>query len=402
MSTPHDQPQQPPQQPGQAPQQHPQQPYAQQQAQQQAAQQAQQQPQTMQFAPQQAPGGAGAAPAAVPQQGAPATPQTAQLRTVPQPQGQQQGRHSGQPHAQQPSAGRQFAEQAAEQDGRAAGSGQPGAPAGHAAEPGGYRSPIPINRTHLGHAVASEWTKIRSVRSTMWTLGIMVVLLLGLDLLVATAVSSHSMPEKQMFTPVLFGLLPGCICVITLGALVVTSEYGTGMIRATMTACPARGRVLAAKALVFFLLAFVVTTVTCSLAALLNSALLDTIDSAGLAAESSDWINATLGEGLFVALLGLLTLGVGTLLRHSAGTITAMLGAVLLPMVAGPILMQIPSLNTAGEKLLEYSPLSGLGSFVSLPFGPEKVDAWGVFGGYAVVTAAVLAGGFALLRTRDV
>lgn len=342
MSTPHEQPQQ--------------QPYG-----------AQPGPRTQQLTPQQQ----------APQQQA---PQTAQLRVQQAPQQQA---------PQQPQ--QQVPQQQAPQ--QAAGP-----------QAGGYHSPVPTTRANLGHAIVSEWTKIRSVRSTMWTLGVMVVLLLGLDLLVVAQMATvGKVPESQMFTPALMGLLPGSICVITLGALVITSEYGTGMIRATMTACPARGRVLAAKSLVFFLLAFVVTTVTCTLAALLNSVILDnTTDIGGMGVENSDWLNATIGEGLFVGLLGLLTLGVGTLLRHSAGTITTMLGAVLLPMVAGPILIQIPSLKTAGEKLLEYSPLSGIGSFVGQPFSSEEIEAWNVFGGYAIVTAVVLAGAYALLRTRDV
>src|SRR5690606_39726287 len=120
---------------------------------------------------------------------------------------------------------------------------------------------------YLGHALAFEWTKIRSVRSTMWTLGLFVLLVVGIGtlagLLVLTADADLN-GESPMGLG-LFGLLLGSMCVITLGVLTTASEYGTGMIRTTMVACLARARVLAAKAVVFFLVAFVVTLVYVSL-----------------------------------------------------------------------------------------------------------------------------------------
>ncbi|HJX88797.1 MAG TPA: ABC transporter permease, partial [Gemmatimonadales bacterium] len=183
--------------------------------------------------------------------------------------------------------------------------------------PGGaYASPIPVRRATLGDAIASEWTKIRSVRSTMWTLGVMIVLLLGIGLLAAVAVNLSSADISD--TPVLglgfFGVLLGSICVITLGVLTIASEYGTGMMRTTLTACPSRARVLSAKAIVFFLLSFVITTVTTGVVGVLQTAILD-----GAAPSGDDWLRSTVGVGLYIATLGLLSLAVGALIRHSAG-----------------------------------------------------------------------------------
>ena len=86
-----------------------------------------------------------------------------------------------------------------------------------------YTSPIPVVRTHLGHALASEWTKIRSVRSTMWTLGVFVLLVIGIGLL--TGAWSPATPARgpDGREPAarfgFFGLLLGSMCVITLGVL---------------------------------------------------------------------------------------------------------------------------------------------------------------------------------------
>src|SRR3954467_8320492 len=86
-----------------------------------------------------------------------------------------------------------------------------------------YTSPIPIVRTHFGHALASEWTKIRSVRSTMWTLGVFVLLVVGIGLaagaLVAASSSEESLADESPLTFGFFGLLLGSMCVITLGVL---------------------------------------------------------------------------------------------------------------------------------------------------------------------------------------
>ncbi|AZM48835.1 ABC transporter permease [Streptomyces sp. WAC 06738] len=304
----------------------------------------------------------------------------------------------------------------------------PGAPPGPvpgAAPPagpppgGGYSSPIPIVRTHLGHAFASEWTKIRSVRSTMWTLGVMLLLVVGVGFLIALAMSSDDWVGAPLLSGGLFGLMLGQICIVTLGVLVITSEYGTGMIRTTLTASPQRWRVLAAKAVVFFVLAFVLTTAACAITALVHSAVLggqtvpeyemnepmfkDSVsDSGELIATSSQWFDATVGAALYVSLLGLLALAVGAILRHSAGAITTMVGFILLPLIIA-LFMQAESLRDVQRKLIEYSPLSGLASLYGIPFFDDgDIGGWGLLGLLAAVTGGMLLLAFALLSKRDV
>ncbi|MFI6943353.1 ABC transporter permease [Streptomyces sp. NPDC050418] len=277
-----------------------------------------------------------------------------------------------------------------------------------------YTSPIPIRSTHLGHALTSEWTKIRSVRSTMWTLGVMFVLVIGIGLVTAMGLSSSSYAEVPLLSGGLFGLMLGQICIVTLGVLVITSEYGTGMIRTTMTACPARGRVLAAKAMVFFGLSFTMTLIATTLTALIQSSMLsgkqasefsslppESFVNGELVASSGEWLAATVGASLYVALLGLLALAVGAMLRHSAGAITTMLGVILLPLLLA-LFMQMESLRDLQEALIDYSPLNGLATLYEMPMRDAGGNGWGLLAVLAGVTVAALLGAFALTHKRDV
>ncbi|WUO85255.1 ABC transporter permease subunit [Streptomyces caniferus] len=265
----------------------------------------------------------------------------------------------------------------------------------YAGGPGGYVSPIPVRPTHLGHALASEWTKIRSVRSTIWTLGVMLLLIVGIGLLASLAAGSDR--EMDPLLGVGFvGVLLGSLCVITLGVLSISSEYGTGMIRTTLTASPSRIRLLTAKALVFFTLALVLTTVATTLVALLDSAMLN-----GPAPTTDQWLRATLGAGLYVALLGLLALAVGALLRHSAGAISTMMGVVLLPMLLA-LFLQGESLKDVQRALIEYSVPSALAALYDIPFLSTGPSGWTPVGILAGVTAVVLGGAYAALMRRDV
>ncbi|MGW0884414.1 ABC transporter permease [Streptomyces sp. NPDC002671] len=282
----------------------------------------------------------------------------------------------------------------------------PAAPDWQAAPGGaypGYTSPIPVMPTRLGHALASEWTKIKSVRSTMWTLGVFVLLVVGIGLLagaVASNSSSQMGPNDNRLALGFFGLLLGSMCIITLGVLTTASEYGTGMIRTTMTACPSRGRVLAAKAIVFFSVAFVVTLAAASFVAMVQASMLK--GHGGHTPSSGEWLKGTVGISLYIALLGLLSLLVGSIIRHSAGAITLMIGAVLAPLVIA-LFMFASSLETVREKLMEYSIPSQLSVFydnsLTQSGGPTGWDPlWIVL----VVTAAAYAGAYALLQSRDV
>ncbi|MEV6958612.1 ABC transporter permease [Streptomyces sp. NPDC051207] len=264
-----------------------------------------------------------------------------------------------------------------------------------------YTSPIPVVRTHLGHAIASEWTKIRSVRSTMWTLGVFVLLVVGIGLLAGGVVASSSsegdLSGENPLSLGFFGLLLGSMCVITLGVLTTASEYGTGMIRTTMVACPSRGRVLTAKALVFFAVAFVVSLVSVSLVAFAQVAML----TGAREPSGAEWLKGTVGVSLYLALLGLLSLVVGSVVRHSAGAITVMIGAVLAPLVLA-LFMFASSLEDVRDALFEYSIPNQLGVFYANSLTESGPSGWDPLWIILVVTAVAFAGAYALLEKRDV
>ncbi|WP_328432105.1 MULTISPECIES: ABC transporter permease [unclassified Streptomyces] len=282
---------------------------------------------------------------------------------------------------------------------------QAAAPNWQAGAPGSpsptYTSPIPVVRTHLGHVIASEWTKIRSVRSTMWTLGVFVLLVVGIGVLVATLVSTNAgegdLAGNNPLSFGVFGLLLGSMCIITLGVLTTASEYGTGMIRTTMTACPSRGRVLAAKAIVFFSVAFTVTFVSVLLVALADVGMLDGAEKP----SGGEWLKGTLGISLYIALLGLLSLVVGSIIRHSAGAITLMIGLVLAPLVIA-LFMFSSALEDLRQALFDYSIPNQLGAFYTTSLSKTGPTGWDPLWIALGVTAAAFAGAVVLLQKRDV
>lgn len=273
-----------------------------------------------------------------------------------------------------------------------------------------YSSPIPVRPTHLGHAIASEWTKLRTVRSTMWSFGIMFVLVVGIGLLMTTTVGEDEYDSSPILSFGLPGVLLGQLAVVTLGVLVMTSEYSTGMIRTTLTACPQRGRILTAKAFVFFVVTLVVCTAAAGIVALFNWSelsdrpLTDSHVAEGPLTEMSsastdEMVRATLGVGLYMALLGLLALSVGVLLRHTAGAVTTMLGVLLLPLL---ISMFIPK-ESVQDKLQEYSAINFVADLYDIPMHADSGHGgWRMLGILAIVTAAVLGSAYAALGSRDV
>lgn len=293
-------------------------------------------------------------------------------------------------------------------------------PAPASASYGGYQqpqfaSPLPVEQTTLGHALRSEWTKIRSVRSTVWTLGVMLALVIGINLLVVVPIGNNNETDVPVLAPGIFGLLLGQLAIITLGVLVITSEYGTGMIRTTFTACPQRSRVLTAKAIVFFVLSFVTTTLACTITALISWSVTsgktpryDMGDQPGVvikdgvtSASGGEWLGATVGVGLYVALLGLLALAVGTLLRHSAGAITGMMGVVLLPLLVAIFLPS--SLQSARDNMIKFSAPNALASLYHFPMiGEGEQNGLPQLIGLACFTAVALGAAYAVLNSRDV
>jgi ABC-type transport system involved in multi-copper enzyme maturation permease subunit len=200
-------------------------------------------------------------------------------------------------------------------------------------------------RSSLGNVIRSEWTKIWSVRSTPWTLLILVVATVGISVLASWGTSTHlnTLSAKDRATldvtyNSLAGLTLGQLAIAVLGVLVVTTEYSTGGVKATFTAVPNRLRVLLAKGIVFAVIATAVGMITTFLA---FYAAQPFWAHQHLAAHIGDpgVLRAIIGSGLYVLASGLFGFALGAVIRHTAGAITA---AVALLLVVPPLTQLLP------------------------------------------------------------
>src|ERR671917_2093926 len=187
-----------------------------------------------------------------------------------------------------------------------------------------------VRRPGFPHTLRAEWIKFWSVRSTFWSTAMLFVLGAGLTvLLCATSAGwlASGEADESPLSFVTWGLMFAQITAIALGTLVVTSEYGTGMIRATLAATPHRGAVLAAKAAVLASTLFVAGTVT-ALAGYLGGTWFLDREGIGLALTDDGVLRSILGSGLYMAGLGLFAAAVGLLVRHTAAALAVVLGLV--------------------------------------------------------------------------
>jgi ABC-2 type transport system permease protein len=276
-------------------------------------------------------------------------------------------------------------------------------PATHARVPAASRTGAGVR---FGHLLAAEWTKIRSVRSTVWTLLIFVVITIGFTALFTWLDVSHwngpHAPARDASIradPVSFvlgaGLGLGQLTLCVLGVLVISTEYSTGVIRASLLAVPRRLPMLAAKAAVFAALVFVVAEIVCFGSFFVGSAILHSRVAVSLG--DRDVTRAVVGAGLSLTVLGLFSLGIGGILRHTAGAITTAIGAVfVLPILSG----LLPS--SWGAHINAYLPEQA-GSVIAKAHAPasQLLSAWEGFGVFCIWTALMLGVAAYLLRYRD-
>lgn len=253
----------------------------------------------------------------------------------------------------------------------------------------------------FGGALRSELTKIWSVRSTYWTLAavVLVTALIG-ALTCFVTLGASSGPRSSYYDPTylsLVGLIIGQLITAVLGAVTVTSEYGTGMICTSLTVQPRRGTLFAAKATAFTLVSLAAGLVTAFTSFLLGQAILSRRDL-GAALGQPHVLRAVIGGGVFLCVSGLLALGLGALLRSTAGAVTAAT-AVLFVSVALSGVLPDSWQETVGRWIPFYAG-SQAWSTVSDPT-MHMLSPWAglaVFAGYAAI--AVAAGLAAFLR-RD-
>ena len=257
------------------------------------------------------------------------------------------------------------------------------------------------SRPGFAQTLRAEWVKFWTVRSTLWSIVALFVLGAGLTVLVC-ATSADWLASGEADEPpaafVTWGMMFAQITAIVLGGLAVTSEYGTGMIRATLAATPRRGAVLAAKAIVLSGTLFVAGTVTAVAGYLGGNWFLEAA-GVGVGLGDDGVLRALLGSGLYLAGLGLFAAAVGVLVRHTAAALSTVLALVF---VVGTMAFLLP--GTWGEwvaKLLPGNAGSGVATPVSFDPDSNVLDPWTGFAVFCAEVAVVLAVGFGACQRRD-
>jgi ABC-type transport system involved in multi-copper enzyme maturation permease subunit len=293
--------------------------------------------------------------------------------------------------------------------------------------------PPAVGQAGLRGALASEFTKLRSVRSTYWTLGALFIVSVGLDVAITAGTASNMVNNPgnkagfdatQASLGAFFEL--GQLIIAVIGAMVITSEYSTGMIRTSLTAQPRRGVVYAAKAIVFTAVTLVISLITAFVAFFVGQAIYspkgvsaslfhsvtipananETCNPNGCTAtffghdviNPSTVLTAIIGTALFVTIVALIAYGVGSIVRHTAGTIAIVIALLFII----PILEQtLP--NEWRWDIMRFLPDAAT-RVISVTVGGGNEHLWSAWPqlGVTALWAAVLVGiGAYLFRTRD-
>src|ERR1700677_1998362 len=308
-------------------------------------------------------------------------------------------------------------------------------------------SPLPpaTGRAGLRGAIASEFTKVRSVRSTYWTLAALLIVSIGIGAAItggSAANFNHNLANKAGFDATQTSLVAffeiGQLIIAVIAAMAITSEYSTGMIRTSLTAQPRRGTVYAAKAIVLTSLTLIISLVTSFIAFFVGQALLS---SSGVSASlfhtvripqnanvncpqqgpgggggglppgckvtfsgvdvihPSTVLFAIIGCALFVTLVAILAFGIGALVRHTAGAIAIAIAALFII----PVLEQALPSNWRWD-IMRFLP-DAANQVVSVTIGnngnPHLWSAWPQLGVTALWAAVLLGAGAYLFRKRD-
>jgi ABC-2 type transport system permease protein len=249
----------------------------------------------------------------------------------------------------------------------------------------------------------AEWTKLRTDPGTAWILALICLLTVAVGAATA-AVTRCGAGTGCTIDPTrvsLTGIEVGQAVVAVLAVLVISSEYSTGMIRTTFTAMPRRWTVLAAKAAVLTGLVLAVAVVTVAASLLAGRLLLagNGVSAAHLPLADGPIVRAAVGSVLYLALVGLLTLGIATIVRDSAAATGAVLGVLYVPPVVALFLGSDPAWQRWVER---YTPTNaGLTILNTTGSHGEVIGPWAGLGVLAAWAAAALLAAAVLLRRRD-
>jgi ABC-2 type transport system permease protein len=256
--------------------------------------------------------------------------------------------------------------------------------------------PIRLTQARVAYA---EWIKLRSLRSTWWTLSIFVVTTIGIGALLSSIAAAHVTAGKHLGTSQvtlsLYGAYLAPLTIGVLGGLAATGEYMTGMIRASLTAVPRRLPVLWAKLGVFAVVGLIASEIAVLTSFEIGMAILGHA-GAGISLGQPGVLRTVAGTGLYLMLTGLFGLAIGAVVRNTAVAISALAGIMLvLPIVTNLLpatwtshfAQYLPS--NAGQAILFVRPETGF------------LAPWTGLALFAGFVAAVVAIAAALLERRD-
>ena len=254
----------------------------------------------------------------------------------------------------------------------------------------------------FGDVLRSEWVKLRSVRSTFWALTVAVVVGIGLGAVISAATAhayaKFSVAAKLSWDPTgvsQSGVAIASLAIAVLGVLCISSEYSSGMIRTSLIAVPKRGRVLAAKSLVFAGVTFVVGEVT-SFAAFFAGQALIAGHAPHAALGDPGVARAVAGGGLYLTALAVLSVAAGALLRRPAAAIAAMMAvALVLPGIA----QALP--DSWRNPVTEFWPTQAGSQLTNVHHSAHTLQPWPGFGVMCLFVAIVYAIAWTLLDRRD-
>jgi ABC-2 type transport system permease protein len=213
------------------------------------------------------------------------------------------------------------------------------------------------SRVTQARVALSEWTKFVSLRSTRWSLGVGMLLTIALPIVFAAVTASYwahmSAAERADRHPLdiaLAGVNVAQLAIAVLGVLVISGEYSTGMIRSSLIAVPKRLPVLWAKIAVYAAVSFILTLPAVIIAFFASQAILSRHHILQISFGDPGVARSVLGGALYVTLVGIFALGIGTILRNTAGGIAAFAGIFF---VIPPLMNILPtSWNNAVSQYL--------------------------------------------------
>lgn len=249
----------------------------------------------------------------------------------------------------------------------------------------------------------SEWTKLRSVRSTRYVLLAAVVLTIGLAAVAAAVTVSRwtgeSAAEQAHFNNPLelsmVGLSFAQLAIGVLGVLVISAEYSTGMIRSSLIAVPRRLPMLWAKAGVFAGVTLVLMVPAALVAFFVSQSILSG-QNIQIAFSQAGVARAVIGAGAYMTVIGVFALGIGAIVRNTAGAIAAFAGIFFV--LPGLMLVLPQSWNDA---ISPYLPSNAGQQIMSIVQDPNALSPWWGFAVFCGYTVAVMAIAAVLLVRRD-